>query len=123
MGLVHLLHHRPHQAGKLRRLALQDRLAYGPTFQDALAALFEGQPSSLTSTRAQTQAPSSNQAGQPPASGAPGSTTPARAALVAAAAQDLADYQSLTAQGKLAQAGQKLEDLKRKLNQLQAGGK
>jgi hypothetical protein len=33
----------------------------------------------------------------------------------------LADYQSLTAQGKLAEAGQKLEDLKRKLDLLQAG--
>ncbi|HEX3986383.1 MAG TPA: UPF0182 family protein [Acidobacteriaceae bacterium] len=104
-------------------LALQDRLAYGPTFQDALAALFEGQPSSLTSTGVQAQAPSSTQAGQSTTPGTPSSTSPGRAALVASAAQDLADYQSLTAQGKLAQAGQKLEDLKRKLSQLQAGGK
>ena len=104
-------------------LALQDRLAYGPTFQDALAALFDGQPSSLTSTTAQAQAPPSTQAGQSAASVATGAISPDRTALIAAAAQDLADYQSLTAQGKLAQAGQKLEDLKRKLNQLQAGGK
>ncbi len=103
-------------------LALQDRLAYAPTFQDALAALFEGQPSSLTSTAAQAQAPPSAQAGQPATSLPTGAIGPDRAALIAAAAQDLADYQSLTAQGKLAQAGQKLEDLKRKLNQLQTGG-
>ncbi|MGB9147933.1 MAG: hypothetical protein WCC14_19080, partial [Acidobacteriaceae bacterium] len=43
-----------------------------------------------------------------------------RSALVAAAAQDLSDYESLTAAGKLAQAGQKLEDLKQKLSQLQS---
>jgi hypothetical protein len=100
-------------------LALQDRLAYGPTFRDALAGLFGGQPSSLTST-AQAQGPSSMQAAQPTASAA---VSPGRSALIAAAAQDLADYQSLTAQGKLAEAGQKLQDLKSKLNQLQTTGK
>jgi hypothetical protein len=38
--------------------------------------------------------------------------------LVAEAAKDLADYQRLTAEGKLAEAGQKLEDLKRALDKL-----
>jgi hypothetical protein len=41
-------------------------------------------------------------------------------ALISGAAQDLADYQRLTADGKLADAGRKLEDLKRKLEQLAA---
>ncbi len=103
-------------------LALQDRLAYGPDFQTALAALFGGQPSSLTVSGAQSQpatSPSSAQPGTP----TPANAAPNRAALIAAAAQDLADYQSLTAQGKLAQAGQKLQDLKFKLNQLQTQGK
>jgi uncharacterized membrane protein (UPF0182 family) len=104
-------------------LALQDRLAYGTTFQDALAGLFGGQPSSLTSTAAQAEGPSSTQAGQPAPSDALGAVSPGRTALIAAAAQDLADYQSLTAQGKLAEAGQKLQDLKNKLNQLQTTGK
>ncbi len=104
-------------------LALQDRLAYGTTFQDALAGLFGGQPSSLTATAAQAQGPSSTQAGQPAPSAALGAVSPGRTALIAAAAQDLADYQSLTAQGKLAEAGQKLQDLKNKLNQLQTTGK
>jgi acyl-CoA reductase-like NAD-dependent aldehyde dehydrogenase len=49
--------------------------------------------------------------------------TAGRNPLIVAAAQDLADYQRLTAEGKLAEAGQKLEDLKRKLEQLQAGPK
>jgi hypothetical protein len=39
-------------------------------------------------------------------------------ALIAEAARDLADYQRLTAEGKLAEAGQKLEDLKRALDKL-----
>jgi hypothetical protein len=104
-------------------LALQDRLAYGTTFQEALAGLFGGQPSSLTSTATQGQNPSSMRAGQPATSAALGAVSPGRTALIAAAAQDLADYQSLTAQGKLAEAGQKLQDLKNKLNQLQSGGK
>ena len=38
--------------------------------------------------------------------------------LIAAAAKDLADYQRLTAEGKLGEAGQKLEALKQKLDAL-----
>ena len=41
-------------------------------------------------------------------------------ALISGAAHDLADYQRLTAEGKLAEAGQKLEQLKQKLDQLNA---
>ena len=39
-------------------------------------------------------------------------------ALITEAARDLADYQRLTAEGKLAEAGQKLEDLKGALDKL-----
>ena len=38
--------------------------------------------------------------------------------LITGAARDLADYQRLTAEGKLGEAGQKLEQLKQKLDQL-----
>ncbi|MGA7139627.1 MAG: hypothetical protein WBZ14_18260, partial [Terriglobales bacterium] len=41
-------------------------------------------------------------------------------ALIAEAARDLADYQRLTAEGKLGEAGQKLEELKRALDKLNA---
>ena len=101
-------------------LALQDRLAYGPTFESAMAALFGGEASSLTAAAA---APGPSQTGQTAAPVATGGTAASRSALIAGAAQDLADYQRLTAEGKLAEAGQKLEDLKRKLDQLQASGK
>jgi hypothetical protein len=40
--------------------------------------------------------------------------------LITGAAKDLADYQRLTAEGKLGEAGQKLEQLKRKLDELNA---
>jgi hypothetical protein len=40
--------------------------------------------------------------------------------LIAEAAKDLADYQRLTAEGKLGEAGQKLEQLKRTLDKLNA---
>jgi hypothetical protein len=39
-------------------------------------------------------------------------------ALIAGAARDLADYQRLTAEGKLGEAGQRLDALKLKLDAL-----
>ena len=94
-------------------LALQDRLAYGPTFESAMAALFGGAVSSLTAVAVPAE----------PVRGAPASAaSPQPAAdlnaLVAKAAKDLADYQRLTAEGKLGEAGQKLEELKRALDKL-----
>ena len=92
-------------------LALQDRLAYGPTFEAALASLFGGAASSLSATEPARPAPVSAVA-----PGAEGD----RNALIAEAAKDLADYQRLTAQGQLGEAGQKLEALKRALDKLNA---
>jgi uncharacterized membrane protein (UPF0182 family) len=100
-------------------LALQDRLAYGPTFASALASLYNGTPSSLTLS---AEAPP--QASSPSASPSTTATVPPPAtdsnALIAQASRDFDDYQRLTAQGKLSEAGQKLDDLKRTLNQLNA---
>ena len=92
-------------------LALQDRLAYGPTFEAALASLFGGGASSLSSTEAPRAAPES-----------PGAPQPATEldALIADAGKDFADYQRLTAEGKLSEAGQKLEELKRDIDKLNA---
>jgi hypothetical protein len=41
-------------------------------------------------------------------------------ALIAEAGKELADYQRLTAEGKLGEAGQKLEQLKHALDELNA---
>jgi len=95
-------------------LALQDRLAYGPTFETALASLFGGAASSLT-------APAGGAAPEPKAAAAAAVASPPAAdlnALIEEAAKDLADYQRLTAEGKLGEAGQKLEELKRVLEKL-----
>ena len=95
-------------------LALQDRLAYGPTFETALASLFGGAASSLT-------APASGAAPEPKAAASAAVASPPVEdlnALIAEAAKDLADYQRLTAEGKLGEAGQKLEELKRVLEKL-----
>jgi uncharacterized membrane protein (UPF0182 family) len=94
-------------------LALQDRLAYGPTFESAMSALFGGGVSSL-SAAAVTAEPSRSNAASAPSP----QPTEDRSALIAEAAKDLADYQRLTAEGKLGEAGQKLEELKRALDQL-----
>jgi hypothetical protein len=101
-------------------LALQDRLAYGPNFESALASLYSDQPSSLTVASAAPSRPdgspgpvSPDSTGKPPA----GDDVHT---LAAQAGRDFADYQRLTAAGKLSEAGQKLDDLKRVLDQLNA---
>jgi uncharacterized membrane protein (UPF0182 family) len=95
-------------------LAVQDRLAYGPTFESAMAALFEGGPSALSAQAAPAPAAQSASA----TSAAPVAAGDLNA-LIAEAARNFNDYQQLTAAGKLAEAGQKLEALKRILEQLQ----
>ena len=92
-------------------LALQDKLAYGPSFEAALTSLFGGGASSLTAAEA------------PPTAGESGPVPPAANdlhGLIAEASQDFADYQRLTAQGKLAEAGQKLAALKSVIEKLNA---
>jgi uncharacterized membrane protein (UPF0182 family) len=93
-------------------LALQDRLAYGPTFESAMAALFGGAVSSMSAAAVpaeQTRRPTSSTLPQPATD---------LNSLIAEAAKDLADYQRLTAEGKLGEAGQKLEELKRAIEKL-----
>jgi uncharacterized membrane protein (UPF0182 family) len=106
-------------------LALQDRLAYGPTFEAAMASLFGNAPSTLPSAAGSTPQTSTPASPGSPAAAAPGRAgTPAAPVastdpLINGAARDLADYQRLTAEGKLGDAGQKLEALKQKLDELQ----
>lgn len=98
-------------------LALQDKLAYGPTFESALASLFGEGVSSLSASEA-TAATS--------ASGSPASATQPKQdlnALISEAGRDFDDYQRLTAAGKLAEAGQKLEALKQVIEKLNAHAK
>jgi hypothetical protein len=96
-------------------LALQDRLAYGPTFEAALSSLFGGGISSLS------PAVQASQGAAEPAS-TPGAAQPKQdmSALIAEAGKHFADYQRLTSDGKLGEAGQKLDELKRDLDKMNA---
>jgi uncharacterized membrane protein (UPF0182 family) len=98
-------------------LALQDKLAYGPTFEAALASLFGGGVSSLSGSES-TAAPAA-------ATAPAGAPQPAQdlKALIAQAGKDFDDYQRLTAAGKLGEAGQKLDALKQVIEKLNAGAK
>jgi uncharacterized membrane protein (UPF0182 family) len=98
-------------------LALQDKLAYGTTFQAALASLFGGEVSSLTATDT-SQAPNAAMESQGKAQ-SPVDTTDINV-LISEAGRDFADYQRLTAAGKLGEAGLKLDALKSVLDKLNA---
>ena len=86
-------------------LATQERLTYAESFDAALKQLL-GQPQK---TAAKETEPGGNQT-------APSSVND----LIKQANQAFADYQRLTSEGKLSEAGQKLDELKRILNQLQS---
>ena len=96
-------------------LAMQDRLVYAPTFEAALTDLF-GAAGGASSTAAPATATGAAAIGTPEAI-APGPLADIQA-LIAEAARNLADYQRLTAEGKLGEAGQKLEQLKGTLEKL-----
>jgi uncharacterized protein len=103
-------------------LAVQDKLAYGPTFDSALNALYGTQPSSLNEAESQQSQPATP---SNPQNGGTGATqaAPSQQQLIRQASQDFNDYQQLTSQGKLTEAGQKLDDLKRVLSRLNSQSK
>jgi uncharacterized protein len=110
-------------------LALQDRLAYGPTFEAAMAALFGNAPSMISlapgvagaesGARPRANQPAAQSAAPPAAERTGTQPTGDVDSLIRDAAHDLSEYQRLTAEGKLAEAGSRLEALKQKLEQLQ----
>ena len=89
---------------------------YATTFEGALAALFGGASTATAVTPVVRPRPP---AAPPPARRA-GDAAIDVDALIAEASRNLAEYQRLTAEGKLGEAGQKLEQLKRALDQLAA---
>jgi hypothetical protein len=94
-------------------LALQDRLAYGSTFESALTGLFGGAVSSTTAsvTSAEPTRAAAASNGKPQPEGDINS-------LIKEASKNFADYQRLTSEGKLGEAGQKLEQLKQAIEKL-----
>lgn len=114
----------PMPALRLIVLATQDRLAYATTFDEALRIFLAGgggsmtqQPGAGAGTSQQEQTRQTQTA--PVTAGDAGASTQV---LIARANQALADYRRLTAEGKLAEAGAKLEDLKNTLEQLNRTG-
>ncbi len=101
-------------------LALQEQLGFGPTFEAAMTSLFGQAGERVAATDA---AGASQPFGQLPGQAAaelPGgaAVSPAVQTLIDQAARELADYQHLTADGKLGEAGQHLESLKKILDKL-----
>jgi uncharacterized membrane protein (UPF0182 family) len=88
-------------------LATQERLTYAENFETALKQLL-GQPE---------RTPAKETGVVKPGETAP--VPPSIDGLIKQASQAFADYQRLTAEGRLSEAGQKLDELKRILDQLQ----
>jgi uncharacterized membrane protein (UPF0182 family) len=100
-------------------LALQDKLAYGPTFEAALASLFGGETSSLSASESAQAAPQAGTQAASATKAAPPASTDLNG-LIDAAGKDMAEYQRLTSEGKLGEAGQKLDQVKRDIEALNA---
>jgi uncharacterized membrane protein (UPF0182 family) len=106
-------------------LATQERLAFGASFEEALKNLFgevaQTAPDQKSEPKAEQKgAPPNPKAGPspqpsptPPPTGAPNVQE-----LINRAIQEFDEYQRLTAEGKLGEAGKKLEDHKRTLAEL-----
>lgn len=111
-------------------LATQERLGYGTNFQEAMTNLFgdAGTPPASGETvksspgpapgASPTASPGSAESQRAPAPAA--SPTPSQSVqqLINRAVQEFDEYQRLTSQGKLGEAGQKLEQHKRTLEEL-----
>lgn len=87
-------------------LATQEKLTYAANFETALTQLLGDAPKASPND-AETKKPDNK------------NLSPSTDELIKLAAQTFADYQRLTAEGKLGEAGQKLEELKRILGELQ----
>jgi uncharacterized membrane protein (UPF0182 family) len=83
-------------------LITQDRLAFGPRFSDALTSLMAGQVGTVPGVAATATTPA----------------VPTTKQLIDQANQAFTDYRRLTSEGKLGEAGAKLEELKRVLEEM-----
>jgi uncharacterized membrane protein (UPF0182 family) len=101
-------------------LAIQERLAYGQSFGEAMTNLFGD--AGKVPDQSSTEAPATQE--QP----TPQKPLPTQASnerviqLINRAIQEFDEYQRLTAEGKLGEAGQKLEQHKRTLEELRRVG-
>ena len=96
-------------------LATQEKLGYGQNFGEAMSSLFGEASKAPTEAKPTTEQPTPPGETKPSPSPSPGQNLQQ---LVNRAIQEFDDYQHLTAQGKLAEAGQKLEQHKRTLEEI-----
>lgn len=98
-------------------VAIQDKVGYGKTFEEAMTNLFGETAKSSTAAPVE---PAKGSTGEISAKPGPSPTAPSQdvTQLIIRAVQEFEDYQRLTAAGKLAEAGQKLEQHKRTLEEL-----
>lgn len=96
-------------------LATQEKLAYGQTFAEAMNNLFG--EAATAPPEPSPAAPGAVEEGVPKPAPSPTATQDLQQ-LVNRAIQEFEDYQRLTSQGKLGEAGQKLEQHKRTLEEI-----
>lgn len=96
-------------------LATQEKLAYGQTFAEAMNNLFG--EAATAAPEPSPAAPGAVEEGVPKPAPSPTATQDLQQ-LVNRAIQEFEDYQRLTSQGKLGEAGQKLEQHKRTLEEI-----
>ncbi|MCB1023737.1 MAG: UPF0182 family protein, partial [Acidobacteria bacterium] len=96
-------------------LATQEKISYGPNFASALANMFG-------EAAGKKDEPKDAEKDGKKETNTETTVSPNTQQLIERAAQEFADYQKLTSEGKLADAGKKLEDLKRTLEELKNGG-
>lgn len=127
--------HSPMPELRIVVLATHEKLAYGETFGEAMTNLFgeaAAQPGQSGAVPLGSQQPGSQQAGSQQSGSQPSGPTPSSGQtvpgvsatpqnlqqLVNRAIQEFEDYQRLTAEGKLGEAGQKLEQHRRTLEEI-----
>jgi len=94
-------------------VATQEKLGYGPTFNDAMTSLF-----GEAAQAARPAEPGPTVPGETPKPSPTGTPSQNLQELVNRAIQEFDDYQRLTSQGKLGEAGQKLEQHRHTLEEI-----
>ncbi|HEV7395831.1 MAG TPA: UPF0182 family protein [Pyrinomonadaceae bacterium] len=96
-------------------LAIQDKVGYGKSFEEAMTNLFGEAPKPQEPNKTEPQKGKEPETSTKPS---PGAASADAQQLILRAIQEFDDYQRLTSQGKLAEAGQKLEQHKRTIEEL-----
>jgi uncharacterized membrane protein (UPF0182 family) len=99
-------------------LATQERLGFGQSFDEAMANLF-GEAAKPSEQKPAEQKPTNEKQPTPSPTPPPQQTTQQ---LINRAVQEFDDYQKLMAAGRWAEAGKKLEEHKRTLEELKRAG-